>query len=145
MVYCATCRSVLAKAKDSALFIGVSGDKIRMRALKNDVLTSAHMDCEQALRARANLEEAPLPSYLLRMDQDVKEMLIKQFNIAYYVVKEEEPFITFPKLLNLLNLNGLNLGNTYKNDHACYTFIERIAKTVSDSVGVKRKAAHTFL
>lgn len=75
----------------------------------------------------------------------MKEMIIKLFNIAYYVLKEEEPFITFPKLLNLLNLNGLNLGNTYKNDHACYTFIERIAKTISDSGGGKRKAAPTFL
>ncbi|KAI4802491.1 hypothetical protein KUCAC02_020325 [Chaenocephalus aceratus] len=78
------------------------------------------------------------------MDQGVKDKLIKLFNIAYYVAKEEEPFTKFPKLVNLHFKNGLNLGITYKNDHACQTFIDNIAKTMNKSLEEKIKAARFF-
>ncbi|KAG5273476.1 hypothetical protein AALO_G00151730 [Alosa alosa] len=144
MMYCSTCRSVPAKANGNALFIGVNGNKIRVRTLKSHLATSAHIDCENALKVQVNPDKAPLPSCLQRMDKDVKEKMLKLFNIAYYVAKEEEPFTKFPKLVDLHLKNGLNFGNTYKNDHSCSTFIQSIAQTMSDELKDKIKSARFF-
>ena len=144
IMYCSTCRNFPGKAKDSTLFIGVTGDKIRVRTLQLHLFTSAHIECEKALKVQENPENAPLPSCLLRIDHHVQDKLIKLFNIAYYVAKEEEPFTKFPKLVNLHFKNGLNFGNTYKNDHACQTFIDNIAKTMNTSLEEKIRAARFF-
>lgn len=77
-------------------------------------------------------------------EKDVKEKLLKLFNIAYYVAKEEEPFIKYPVLVGLHFKNGLHLGNTYKNDHACGTFIQNIAQTMTDDLEDRIKLARFF-
>lgn len=144
IMYCSTCRAFPSKARDNALFIGVSGDKIRVRTLQSHVSTAAHIECERALIAQTHPEKAPLTSCLNKMDKDVKAKLILLFNTAYYVAKEEEPFAKFPKLVDLQIKNGLNLGNTYKTDHACHTFIDSIADTLISSLKEKIRNARFF-
>lgn len=57
--------------------------------------------------------------------QQSKE-LVKLFNIAYFIAKEEATFTMFPKLVALHPINGLDLGATYSNDQASHTFITAI-------------------
>ena len=144
LMYCSTCRALPSKARGNALFVGVRGEKVRIRTLKNHLHTAAHIDCENAVIAQTHPEKAPLTSCLSKMDKDVKVKLVKLFNIAYYVAKEEEPFAKFPKLVDLQIKNGLNLGNTYKNDHACHTFIGSIADTLVSSLKEKIDNARFF-
>lgn len=78
------------KANDT-LFVGVNGNKTRVRTLPSHLLTSAHIDCEKVLNVQVNPEKAALPGCPRGMNEDVKENL-KLFNISYYVAKKEEPF-----------------------------------------------------
>ncbi len=132
------------KGKGNTLFIGVNGNKISVKTLQNHLLTSAHINCEKALDVQVSPKNVPLPSCLQRMDKDIKEKHLKLFNIAHYVVKEEEPFTKCPILVDLHFKNGLDLCNTYKNDHACNTFIGNIIQTISDDLEDKIKSARFF-
>ena len=50
------------------------------------------------------------------------------FRTAYYLAHNERPFTDFPGLLELQYLNGVKVGETYKNDKAAATFVRHIAE-----------------
>ena len=55
-------------------------------------------------------------------------LLRKLFRTAYYVAKEEIAFAKFPGLCKLQIANGIDLSNTYMNDHHAYhNFIGALA------------------
>lgn len=58
-----------------------------------------------------------------KMNKDNFEVLKKLFRTAYYVAKEEIAMAKFSSLCKLQISNGVNMNNTYLNDHACRNFI----------------------
>ncbi|KAJ8416201.1 hypothetical protein AAFF_G00382230 [Aldrovandia affinis] len=78
------------------------------------------------------------------MDAAIKEKMVKLFNIAYFIAKEEASFTMFPKLVALHQTNGLDLGSTYSNDQACRIFITAIGSCFFEEVQQSLKSARFF-
>ena len=51
-----------------------------------------------------------------------------KFNIAYLIAKHDLAFTKMKPLCELEERHGLNRGQGYKNDQACATFVDYIAK-----------------
>ena len=71
------------------------------------------------------------------MECAVQEKLIKLFNTAYFVAKEEMPFSSFKGLSGLQIKNDVELGKTYFNNHACKNFIESSAEILKADLSEK--------
>ena len=54
---------------------------------------------------------------------DVVKTKVK-FEVAYFVAKEQLPLSKFPKLLNLEEKHGVDIGRSYRNDMSCNVFIK---------------------
>ncbi|KAJ8412699.1 hypothetical protein AAFF_G00116500 [Aldrovandia affinis] len=119
----------------NSLFHGVTGEKVRVRSIKEHAATTAHKSSEGALQARADPQGGALVSAFDRMDAAIKEKMVKLFNIAYFIAKEEASFTMFPKLVALHQMNGLDLGSTYSNDQACRIFITAIGSCFFEENG----------
>ncbi|KAJ8385108.1 hypothetical protein AAFF_G00192490 [Aldrovandia affinis] len=128
----------------NSLFHGVTGEKLRVRSIKEHAATTAHKSSEGALQARADTQGGALVSAFDRMDAAIKEKMVKLFNIAYFIAKEEASFTMFPKLVALHQTNGLDLGSTYSNDQACRIFITAIGSCFFEEVQQSLKSARFF-
>ncbi|CAH1264085.1 ZNF862 [Branchiostoma lanceolatum] len=144
VMYCKTCRAVPEKADGNVLFHGVTGDTIRSRALTGHVNIDAHVACQAALDARENPEQAPIRRALQHLNNAVEDKMIKLFNTAYYVAREEAPFTSFPKLVGLQVKNGQALGETYRNDQGCRTFVAAIGEVEMDKLVENVRKARFF-
>ncbi|KAJ8375727.1 hypothetical protein SKAU_G00063070 [Synaphobranchus kaupii] len=124
----------------NSLFHGVTGEKVRVRSIKEHAATTAH----KSLQARADPQGGALVSAFDRMDAAIKEKMVKLFNIAYFIAKEEAAFTMFPKLVALHQMNGLDLGSTYNNDQACRIFITAIGSCFFEELQQSLKSARFF-
>ncbi|KAG2468242.1 MED23 polymerase, partial [Polypterus senegalus] len=79
-------------------------------------------------------EQTPIAKTILKINQAQQEVLKKLFRTAYYVAKSELPLAKFSSLCKLQKANGLDLGSTYLNDHACREFIGAIAQISRDQI-----------
>ena len=58
----------------------------------------------------------------------MRENTIKKFDIAFMIVKEKKQFTKMKSICELQERHGVTSGTGYKNDKACATFVEFIAK-----------------
>lgn len=144
MMFCKSCRAFPSLAKGNNLFVGVGGGKIRMKTLQEHSKTTSHSDYEGAQAAKVNPSGTPMACVLQKMSENVREKMTKLFNIAYFVAKEEAPFTMFPSLVDLHHKHGLYLGDTYKKDNACRTFVQAIGQSMKDDLVEKLKNTHFF-
>jgi len=68
------------------------------------------------------------------MNSQIQEKLTKLFNSAYFISKENLAFAKFPELCKLQMKNGLDLGETYLNDHRCKEFIQSISTVMKNDL-----------
>ena len=73
-------------------------------------------------------EYAPIARALCRMDSVVEQRLVRKFEVAYTIAKEGITFTKMTSLCNLLERQGVDLGEGYKTTMACSTFVEFIAE-----------------
>ena len=73
-------------------------------------------------------EYAPIAKALLKMDNSSQETLKRKFDVAFFIAKEKLAFTKMKPLCDLEERHGVTLGNGYKNNHACATFVKFIAK-----------------
>ena len=74
-------------------------------------------------------EERPLRAALSRLDEEKLKKMEFLFNTAYYIAYLKLPFSIFHSCVRCKKKNGLSLGNTYMNDHACKEFCKHISNT----------------
>ena len=60
---------------------------------------------------------------VIRMQQAVLDRLVKMFDIAYLIAKEEYSFMQYPKLVAIEKKHGVDLGEAYANRIYCRKFI----------------------
>ena len=77
------------------------------------------------------VEYAPIAKMLSTLDKDAERKLKRKFEIAYFLCKQNLPFTKMAPLCALEEKHGVDLGSGYKNDKACATFVEYIAKQQS--------------
>lgn len=68
------------------------------------------------------------------MDAATREGIRGKFDIAYVLSKEKLAFTKMPSICELKERHGVNLGAGYKNDQACGTCIEFIARDQQSSL-----------
>ena len=69
---------------------------------------------------------------VLRMHNDVFDRLVRLFQIAYFIAKEEQPFTNMPKIVSLERLHGVDLGTAYATDRACQKFTKYNAQLIRE-------------
>ena len=130
---CRLCRSFPEIAdKTSSLYIGTSG--FRRTTIQAHAKSKSHFKCFEANSAKENPAAAPMGIALRNMNAQVKEKLRKLLNSSYFVSKENLAFAKFPQLYKLQMKNGLDLGETYLNDHRCKEFIQAISSVMKNDL-----------
>ncbi len=89
--------------------------------------SKAHAKCQFTKRAKEVPKTMPMAMIASKMNKEKFEVLRKLFRTAYYVAKKEIALAKFPGLCKLQIANGVDLSNTYMNDHTCCNFIEAMA------------------
>ena len=65
----------------------------------------------------------PIVSLVKQMEKEAEDQIIRLFNTAYFICKQEKTFTDYPSLIVLQEMNGLNMGNFYRSDNACRRYI----------------------
>ena len=89
---------------------------------RRDIMTShqssiSHRRCmavNQRVRQEQDAEpvQGPMDHQLRNMNAKEVDTMVILFNTAYFIVKEESPFITYPKLVSLQLRNGAKMGGS---------------------------------
>lgn len=114
--------------KSCSLYVGTS-------AFRKDTLTAhwksgSHRRCEEQRKTdeRKKLEttgsassssSGPLLSCVRKMEREQEDKRKKLINTVYFICKHEMPFADFPRLIELQEVNGLDMGNFYRSDNGC--------------------------
>nr|XP_006822890.1 PREDICTED: zinc finger protein 862-like [Saccoglossus kowalevskii] len=110
----------------------------RIESLRKHESSSIHRRAVQKVVIEKSSNPRPLVSCVMNMDQTQYQRLQIIFRTAYYLAKNEKPFSDFADLLTLQEINGVKIGNTYRNDKQAASFIgfigESIRRHVADSI-----------
>jgi len=96
-------------------------------SIKEQDQSRRHTKCVEAQKAKEAPTSTPIRLGLRNLNVITEENLVKPFNTAYYIAKNERPFSDFNQLCMLQVKNGVTLGETYLNDKCCHEF-EAIAE-----------------
>ena len=69
----------------------------------------------------------------VKMNKEVQDRMMKLFNTAYHLAKEELPFTSISPQTALEKKHGVQLGNTYNNATQAKTFTQYIAADLRDT------------
>ncbi len=70
----------------------------------------------------------------LKQDEQCNRKRIKK-EVAYLMAKEGIAFNKMKPLCKLEERHGVDLGETYRNDQACATFVDYIAQDLREQLG----------
>jgi len=128
-MFCEFCRE-FPNGKNTQYSLRIGTNNFQTDSLKAHEASEGHTMSSAAKRASERpKEERPLPAALNRLDEETLKKMEFLFNTAYYIAYLKLPFSIFPQLCSLQKKNGLSLGNTYMNDHACKEFCKHISNT----------------
>ncbi|XP_063609950.1 zinc finger protein 862-like [Penaeus indicus] len=124
------------------LFKGTGDSKqgFRKDSLKFHKKSKAHVKCQYAIQAQAAPKSTPMAKVIKRMNADNVEKIKRLFNTTCYVVTQHLAFRKFESLCELQNMNGVQLGKNYINDHGCKDFIMAIASVLKSET--KEEVSH---
>ena len=97
--------------KRSSFFNG--SKSFHVSNIKRHEQSRRHARCMEAKKAREAPEATPIHIGLTNLDDQAKGKLVKLFNTAYYIAKNERPVSDFNQLCTLQVKNGVTLGETY--------------------------------
>lgn len=132
-MFCRVCRQFPTISDSTTVFV-TGTSNFRKDPIRTHDKSLHHKKCIGAQSAVSFPERTPIAKNILKMSQAQQEVLKKLFRRAYYVAKNELPLAKFSTLCKLQTANGLDLGSTYHNDHACREFIGAIAQTSRDQI-----------
>ena len=131
-MFCGYCRE-FRNSKNTNYSLRSGTNNFQIDSLKSHESSDGHAMSSEAKHARERpMEERPMPAALMRLDGETLKKLEYLFNTAYYIAYLKLPFSIFPQLSSLQKKNGLSLGNTYMNDHACKEFCQHISLTYKE-------------
>ena len=82
----------------------------------------------EAIKVQEAPNTAPLNVAFIHLTCEQNERMIHLFRTAYCIVKQNFSVRSFPVLLTVQDLNGVDIGVAYQNRMAGSTFISSIAK-----------------
>ena len=93
---------------------------------------------------KTNSKQELITSGIAKMQAGEIEKTTKKFEVAYFIVKEELAMTKYPVLLKLEEKHGVELGNTYRSDMSCATFINFIGDELSIQLRKKLSNANFY-
>ena len=105
-------------------------NNLRASSFKDHAASDMHSRAMLMLkRAQSTdiLEYAPIAKALHTMDAPAEQELKRKFDIAFMIAKEHMAFTKIKPICDLEERHGVSLGQSYKNNQACATFVEYIA------------------
>lgn len=121
----------------SAFIDGTSN--VRVSTVKDHAATDMHARAMMLYRKQQSTnicDYTPIARSLsqVSMDAVTREGICRKFDIAYMLAKGKLAFTKMPSICELEQRHGVNLGMGYKNNQACGTFIEFIARDQQSSL-----------
>ena len=116
----------------SAAFV-MGATNLRCSNFKDHAKTDMHCKAMSLYRqktASSSISEAPIVRALSRMDSAAEQKMVRKFEVAYTIAKEGLAFHKMTSLCNLLERQGVDLGEGYKTNMACSTFVDFIAENL---------------
>ena len=109
----------------------VGSKNLRASSYKDHAATDMHKRAMLLFKKQSSAdvtEYAPIAKALYKLDTDAELKVKRKFDIAYLIAKENLAFSKMKPLCELEERHGVDLGQGYKNDQACATFVDYIAK-----------------
>ena len=134
-ITCKTCK-LFAPPNLSSNFI-TGNSTVKRESVNFHVKSSMH---DRAVSAKAahdrklKNEPSDIEKGFQKMDLSTSLKMTKLFRTAYYIAQSERPFSDFPALVELQDMNGLSLGDTYHTDKAARNLVEHIGGIYFDNV-----------
>lgn len=128
-MFCEFCRE-FPNGKNTHYSLRIGTNNFQTDSFKAHEACEGHAMSSAAKRASERpREERPLRAALSRLDEETLKKMEFLFNTAYYIAYLKLPFSIFHSCVRCKKKNGLSLGNTYMNDHACKEFCKHISNT----------------
>ena len=138
-LYCKSCK-LYPSISDSACSLVIGNTSYRTSGLGTHWRSKQHLQAAnhhavQRAEAGDNVE-GPMDLAIRNLNENNKQVLKKLFNTAYYILKYEEPFAAFPRLLALQVKNGSDLTSllSYKSDQACCRLAVHISQDIREPI-----------
>ena len=131
---CKVCKQFSDKIQSARNFnpAFINGSKnLRASAMKDHGKTDMHqmaMRLYNKYHAEDVTDYAPIAKALCTLDEKSKLTLLRKFEIAYFICKENLAFTKMSPLCELQTKHGIELGSGYKNNQACSVFINYVAE-----------------
>ena len=127
----------------------VKKDTIKSHCLSEPHKYAVNLDTKSKLGEIPYLESVvqhtPIGKAIKNMCAEDKNACHVLFNSAYYLAKQERPFLDFSNLLKLQEKNKTpGIKACYRNDRACGNFIDSIGKVIKENISKDLAKARYF-
>ena len=140
-MFCKVCRQFPELCdNDSSLVKGVTRN-FKKETLRFHDKSVKHQLCVSKQNAKNNPSETALAKSFQKAERLNVPLYAALFNTAYYVATENESFLKYPELRNLLEKSDVKVSENYRNDKACKEFCIYSAEVVKDEVADDIKSA----
>lgn len=122
---CTVCRLFPTRTdKSSAFYIGTNS--YRIDSIKSHSSSLPHVACVAAKKRADNPGTGLMDIHIRRVNQEANSKMAKIIRTAYHVIKQDLPLSTFEHLLLLQEVNGVDIGASYRTDVACRRWVFQI-------------------
>ena len=107
---------------------------LRISSVKDHMIVICTLMCNVSSKKASSsslLNYAPIAKALHKLDAATE--IIKKFEIAHYIAKENLSLLKMGPLCELVERQGIDIGQNYKNDKACSMFVHLLHKILSYS------------
>lgn len=130
----------------------ISGaDSIRTTTIVDHAKSDQHVHAMNLLRKEQAQAQgssvatyAPIAQSLNTLCEDERRKLRTKFDITYFVATEHLAFLKYPKICELEERHGVNLGSAYRHENAGKEFVHYIAETRRQNVFTTLSKAKFF-
>ena len=79
-------------------------------------------------------DQTSLDTAFAKGDEKIVEKAKRKSEVAYFIAKEELSFKKYEKLINLEEMQGVSMGEAYRNDKSRGEFIDYLGKDIGDNL-----------
>ncbi len=109
----------------------IDGTKnLRASSFKDHAASAMHSKAMLLLKKKQSgdvREYAPIAKALHTMDGSLQQTVKRKFEVAFMIAKENMSFTKMKPICELEERHGVDLGQGYKNNRACATFVDYTA------------------
>ena len=90
--------------------------------------SATHQSAQAILRER---DKESIEKTIAKMSDDERELTCRAFRTAYYLAKNDRPFVDYQSLLELQERNGANMGAGLRSRYSATEIVEHIAQQMT--------------